>query len=227
MRPENANDKPPPRDFREEMTNDIIKLMESGIAPWQKPWEAGELDRSPFNPTTNKEYRGGNVLSLMVASMARGYTDPRFCTYRQAAEKGWQVRKGEKGSRIEFWEAKPGDKSEGATDEDKRGRLTHRTYTVFNAQQIAGIPEVKIEPRKPFEIIEAAESVLKASGAEIRHGGAKAYYNPRGDYIQMPPRECFVDEAHYYSTALHELAHWTGAKNRLDRTAEKGTFRKS
>src|ERR1700722_19780872 len=111
MRPQDANDKPPPqRDYRQEVTDQVIKLLESGTAPWQKPWEAGELGGTPYNPTTMKPYRGGNVLGLMITSMARGYTDPRFCTYKQCLDNGWQVRKGEKGTGIEFWDVKPGDK---------------------------------------------------------------------------------------------------------------------
>src|SRR5271170_4922942 len=132
MRPENANDKPPPIDFREQVTNDIIKLLESGTAPWQKPWEEVAGGGMPSNPTTGKFYRGGNVIALMVSEMQHGYSDARWMTYKQANEKGWQVRKGEKGTRIEFWEPKPGSKDAGASDDEKRGRLIHRIYTVFN-----------------------------------------------------------------------------------------------
>ena len=66
--------------------------------------------------------------------------------------------------------------------------------------------------------------MLANSGADIRHGGGKAFYSPAGDYVQMPPRECFVDEPAYYATALHELAHWTGAKHRLNRLTDKQPF---
>jgi putative DNA primase/helicase len=113
-------------------------------------------------------------------------------------------------------DVKPGDK-EAEGDDDKRGKMIHRVYTVFNAQQIEGIPPLTVEPRKPFEVIEAGERILKDSGADIRHGGAKAYFSPRTDHIQMPPKECFTDEPRYYQTALHELTHRTGAKHRLDR----------
>lgn len=224
MHNSNSQDKPPPRDYRAEVTADIIKMLEEGTAPWQKPWEAGELGRSPFNPTTNKPYHGGNILNLMISSMRHGYSDPRWLTYKQAADKGWQVRKGEKSTRIEFWETKPGNKDEGADDNEKRSRLIHRVYSVFNAEQIDGIPPIHIEPRKPFEVIEAGERMLANSGADIRHGGGRAFYSPKGDYIQMPPRECFTDEPHYYSTVLHELAHWTGAGHRLNRLSEKAPF---
>jgi antirestriction protein ArdC len=220
----NPNDKPPPRDFRAEVTADIIKMLEEGTAPWQRPWNAGEFGRTPFNPTTDKAYRGGNVLALMVASMRKGYTDPRFCTFKQAQAKGWHVKKGEKATQIEFWEAKPGNKDEGAGDDEKRSRLIHRVYSVFNAAQIDGIPALELPERKPFEAIEAGEAMLKKSGADIRHGGGKAFYSPRTDHIQMPPKECFATEPHYYSTALHELAHWTGAGHRLNRLSEKAPF---
>jgi putative DNA primase/helicase len=218
----NLHVKPPSRDFREEVTNDIVKLLEQGTSPWQRPWEAGELGGIPFNPTTMKPYRGGNILSLMIASMVHGYTDPRWITFNQAKNAGWHVRKGEHHSaRCQYVEMKR-DKT--STEDDPQYHPVFNTFQLFNAQQIDGMPPLHVEPRKPFEIVESAEQILKASGAEIRHGGAKAYYSPRGDYIQMPPRDCFVDEAHYYATALHELAHWTGARNRLDRTAEKGAF---
>jgi antirestriction protein ArdC len=221
----NPNDKPPPRDYRAEVTADIIRMLEEGTAPWQKPWDAGELGRTPYNPTTNKPYRGGNVLGLMISGIRKGYTDPRWCTYKQAADHGWQVRKGEKATAIEFWEIGPGKDDDGESDADKpRSRMIHRVYSVFNAQQIDGIPPLVIELRKPFEAIEAGEKMLADSGADIRHGGAKAYYSLSTDHIQMPPRECFTDEPRYYATALHELAHWTGARHRLNRLTDDQPF---
>jgi antirestriction protein ArdC len=212
------------RDYRQEVTNEVIALLEQGAAPWQRPWQAGEFGRTPFNPVTTKPYHGGNILNLMISAMRHGYSDPRWLTYKQSADKGWQVRKGEKSTKIEFWEAKPGNKEEGADDDEKRSRLIHRVYSVFNAEQIDGIPLIHIEPRKPFEVIEAGEKMLSNSGAEIKHGGGRAFYSPKQDYIQMPPRECFTDEPHYYATVLHELAHWTGAGSRLNRLSDKAPF---
>ena len=213
------------RDYRAEVTADIIKMLEEGTAPWQKPWDAGELGRTPYNPTTSKPYRGGNVLGLMIAEMRKGYTDPRWCTYKQAAEKGWQVRKGEKSTTIEFWEVGRGKEDDGESDADKpRSRMIHRVYSVFNAQQIDGIPPLVVELRKPFEVIEAGEQLLKNSGADIRHGGGRAFYSPGTDHIQMPPKECFTEEPRYYSTALHEMAHWSGAKHRLNRLTDNQPF---
>jgi antirestriction protein ArdC len=124
--PYTADNKSPPRDHRLEVTNDVIRLMEENQAPWQKPWDAGTMGHIPFNPTTGKAYRGGNIIGLLVTSLRRGYTDPRFCTYRQAQEKGWQVRKGEKGTAVEFWEIKPYAKAApDSDDEQERARMIH------------------------------------------------------------------------------------------------------
>jgi antirestriction protein ArdC len=210
-------DKPPPRDFRQEVTDDIIRLLEEGKAPWQKPWEDTQAGRTPYNPTTDKAYRGGNVIALMIAGMRRGYADPRWMTYKQAAEQGWQVRKGEKASQIEYWEPRAGSKEEDADGDEKRGRLIHRIYSVFNAQQIDGIPALVFEPRKPFEVIEAGERILRDSGAMIRHGGNRAFYNRTGDYVQLPEKEQFIDAPAYYATGCHELIHWSGNEHRLNR----------
>lgn len=194
MHNSHSQDKPPPlRDYRAEVTADIIKMLEAGTAPWQKPWEAGEAGRMPWNPVTGKPYRGGNVIGLMVAGMRKGYSDSRWCTYRQAAEKGWQVRKGEKASNIEYWESKPRSKAEDADDDERKSRFVHKVYAVFNAEQIDGIPPMHVEPRKPFEAIEAGEKMIADSEAEIRHGGNRAYYTRAGDFIQLPQKEQFVD----------------------------------
>jgi antirestriction protein ArdC len=93
----------PKRDFRQEVTNQIIEMLEKGTAPWQTPWKAGTL-RLPFNPTTDRPYRGGNALHLMAVGERHGFNDPRWLTYRQARDNGWQVRKGEKGTQIEYWQ---------------------------------------------------------------------------------------------------------------------------
>ena len=92
------------RDFRQEVTDSIVRMLEEGVAPWQKPWEATGV---PLNPTTGKSYRGGNAIHLMATGIRRSFEDPRWMTYRQASEQGWQVRKGEKGAQIEFWENAP------------------------------------------------------------------------------------------------------------------------
>jgi antirestriction protein ArdC len=110
-RPQTENT--PPRDFRQEVTDSIVQMLQKGVAPWQKPWEPGSGSLSmPFNPTSERAYRGGNAIHLMAAGLRNGYDDPRWMTYKQAADQGWQVRKGEKGTQIEFWEVKARDPEE-------------------------------------------------------------------------------------------------------------------
>src|SRR4051794_26489923 len=229
------------RDFRQEVTDRIIKMLEEGVAPWQKPWEPGAAPAGmPMNPTTDKAYRGGNAIHLMATGLRRGYDDPRWITYKQAADQGWQVRRGEKGTQIEFWEVKPvqsrdrsGQPEDGqagdTTDRqrDREGsRLIHRVYTVFNAKQVDGIPAYRSKQHSTFEAIESAEKILDHSSARIFHDQAdRAFYSRGSDTIHLPPREAFKDPAGYYGTALHELAHWSGAENRLNRQTLAESYR--
>ncbi len=215
---------PAKRDHRQEVTNSIVKMLEDGVSPWQKPWKSAGM---PFNPTTDKAYRGGNAVHLMAAGMSRGYEDPRWMTYKQAAENGWQVRKGEKGTHIEFWElkARPEEKREDPvaasadkTADESQRRWIHRVYTVFNAKQIDGVPTFERPQPSAFEVAQSGERILAKSGANIHHDQSdRAFYRPSTDSIHLPPKEAFQDAPGYYGTALHELAHWTGHPSRLNR----------
>ena len=201
------------RDFRQEVTDDIVRLLEQGTAPWQKPWTAQQSLNLPFNPTTDKPYRGGNVLSLTIAAMRKGYTDPRWAKYRQASDEGWQVRRGEKGTQIEFWDVQPlkresKDDTNSANGGGERARFIHRVYTVFNAQQMDGPPSITIRPPTSFEVVEAGEQILKDSGAKMFHDQAdRAFYNRNFDAIHLPPRAAFPNAEAYYGTSIHELMH--------------------
>ena len=167
----------PKRDYRQEVTNQIIEMLEKGTAPWQKPWEAGAT-ALPFNPTSDRGYRGGNALHLMATAARKGFTDPRWLTYRQAQENGWQVRQGEKGTQIEYWQF--GDRSACRSGRDCTRRAPspdqpknhqpdtrplHRVYTVFNAQQIDGIPPQEPKRLQDWEVVQTGEEILQNSGA--------------------------------------------------------------
>lgn len=218
----------PKRDFRQEVTDNIVALLEKGVAPWQKPWNAQGHAAMPMNPTTDKPYRGGNAVHLLTIGLQKNYDDPRWMTYKQSVGQGWQVRKGEKGTQIEFWDVKPESKkastrSENAheprADDQPEHRLIHRIYNVFNARQIDGMPPYVPKEAKPFEAVEAGERILSSSRATIAHDQMdRAFYNRRTDSIHLPPKHAFKDAASYFGTVLHELAHWSGAENRLDRS---------
>ncbi len=218
------------RDLRQEITDSIIAAMEKGTAPWQKPWQAGAFEM-PLNPTSGKPYRGGNALHLMVAAMRSGYEDPRWITYRQAQENEWQVRKGEKGTQIEFWQF-PKGKSEDLDDfrdlpaRDSKEKFIYRVYTVFNASQIEGIPAHTHRVHQEWEAHQSAETILQNSGARIIHDQQdRAFYNRLTDDIHLPPRAAFKSAGEYYGTALHELAHFSGAESRLNRETLNESYR--
>lgn len=234
MKPQERPSSPPSakRDHRQEVTDSIVKMLEDGVAPWQKPWESAGI---PVNPTTDKAYRGGNAIHLMATGLARGYEDPRWMTYRQAAEKGWQVRQGEKGTHVEFWgvktkqEAKSPEPAKLHDEEpgrENRSRLIHRVYTVFNAKQINGVPAFERERPSTFEAVQRGEQILTNSGAKIAHDQRDhAFYRPSTDSIHLPTKDAFKDAPGYYGTALHELAHWTGHPSRLNRATLNDSYR--
>lgn len=219
--------RPEREDFATTVANRFIAALETGTAPWQKPWAPGELT-AHYNPTTGNPYRGFNQQWLTF----QGYADPRWMTYKQAEAMGAQVRKGENGTTVEYWQwhsDRPlkDDQGRPVTDADGR-QLTQRVELesprrfyarVFNAEQIDGLPA--LPPREvasEWERHARAEAILAASEAPIRHAnGDRAYYSPGRDHIVLPEREQFPSAENYYSTALHELGHSTGHPSRLDR----------
>ena len=209
------------RDFREDLTNKIIKLIEQGTAPWQKPWNGATnvLTAMPHNMVSKHRYRGGNVVNLMIQSMEMGYDDPRWCTYKQAQEKGWQVRKGEKGTTVEYW--KFGLEVDDETVEGGKRKLERPVAfyaTVFNASQIDGVPELTKPKPSEWESHKVAEYILQNSGVPIRHDQLdRAFYRPVQDSIHLPSRASFPTAGDYYEVAMHELGHATGHESRLAR----------
>ena len=165
------------RDHYEELTNTIIAKLEDGVLPWRRPWDPKKCaaSTSPMNPVTGRTYRGVNALALAMSPRAFG-GDPRWMSYRQAAARGWQVRKGEKGA-IVFFYKKLEIRSD---DEDKRTIPLLRAYVVFHASQLDGIPELG-EPEAPKPVaqrIADADLIVKASGVRVEIGGDRAFYAP-------------------------------------------------
>ena len=205
----------------------VIKQLEKGVAPWQKGWDTPEgINEPPYNPVSETRYKGLNTIALRAESEERGYSDPRWLTYNQAKQIGAQVRKGERGTKIEYWkfpDTEEGkDRGEGKSAADgakfQERKVFHRTYTVFNAEQIDNMPQREPAQAKQWESSERADRLLRESGAEIVHvHGDRAFYRPKDDKIVMPKQEQFRTHEAYYSTALHEMGHWTGHKDRLDR----------
>ena len=213
--------------FHEQVAEKLIEQLRQGTAPWQKPWVPGEPGANmPVNPVTGKRYRGINVLQLMMQERA----DQRWLTYKQAEAAGAQVLRGEKGTSIQYWKF---SEEQPLTDEfgrpvldeqgnPRKGQLPlerPRVFfaTVFNAEQIEGLPP--LERKEPsWQVLDRAEHILQASRAVIRHSEHdRAFYRPFTDSIHLPGRDQFKTADQYYATALHELGHWTGHSSRLNR----------
>lgn len=213
-------------DVHQQVTDTIIAAIEAGAGTWQMPWHrTGEGLNRPINIDTSKAYRGANILNLWVSGEIKGYSSGVWGTYRQWQNRDCQVRKGEKGSLVVFYkqlEYEDRDDETGMISTETR--LMARASTVFNAQQVDGYePEPLPLPENPVTPIEQAEACVTAARAVIRHGGDRAFYNTAQDFIKMPERERFLGtetssptEA-YYGTLLHELIHFSGASNRLNR----------
>lgn len=205
-------------DMYQTVTDNIIRALEAGVKPWVCPWTgSGAASGLPTNFSTGTAYSGINIMLLWSSAAKQGYTDPRWLTYKQAAEQGGQVRKGEHGTTIIYYKM--------LEKENEAGETEHipmlKTFTVFNVQQIDNLAvEYAGLPAASFDPIEKAEALTARSGAKITEKGIQAFYRPSTDEIYLPERFRFNNAADFYATQLHELIHWTGAKSRLNR--EKG-----
>lgn len=211
-------------DIYAEVTAKIVTALEAGCPPWVRPWSAVG-NTLPANATTHRPYRGINVLLLAMEAATHGYPDGRWLTFRQATALGGHVRKGEHGTTVVFWKLREiGETMESmesmADTASRRVVPLLRSFTVFNVAQVDGLPPAltpELPPAPAWQCQEAAEAIIDHSGADVRHGGGRAYYRPGADYVQLPPRTAFAKASSYYATALHELVHWTGHPARLKR----------
>jgi antirestriction protein ArdC len=208
-------DKPAKFDIYQRVTDAIIRQLEAGAGEWRMLWHSKHLmPRSIRGPA----YRGINVPILWIAAQDKGYTSPVWGTYKAWAEKGAQVRKGEKATTIVFWKDYSGIKAE--SEDELERRFVARGYYVFNAEQVDGYPitATELHPRLPgIARIAEAETFFAGLGSVVQHGGHIACYVPSRDLIRMPPFADFHEPEGYYSVLGHEHIHWTGAKHRLDR----------
>jgi antirestriction protein ArdC len=219
------------RDLYGEVTARILLELESGAAPWVKPWSASPGQNVPSNAISSRPYSGINVLLLWNAR-ALAYRTARFLTFKQAIEAGGNVRKGEHGHKVVFVKQLPvADKRDGAEEGETRVVPMMRQYTVFNLDQCEGLPDKLLNPdavpaRNKDQRQALADSFMAATRADIREGHGEAYYRPGADYVSLPAFAAFKNADNFYSTAFHELGHWTGHKSRLGRDL-RGRFGES
>lgn len=205
------------------VTDRIVQELERGTRPWLKPWNAEHAAGRITRPLRHngQPYNGINILMLWGEAETRGFACPIWMTFQQAKELGGFVRKGEHGSPVvyasKFSKTEPGDDGQ----EVEREIPFLREYTVFNCEQIEGLPEklyeLKEESKEQMQRVEHADRFFAHTKGEIRHGGNQAYYAIGTDHVQMPRFECFRDPESYCATLAHEFTHWTRHASRLDR----------
>jgi antirestriction protein ArdC len=220
----------PHRAPRQRLTDKIIADLERGNLTWLQPWQAGHKAGPVSRPLRagGIPYRGVNVLMLWAAAMEKGYVAPLWLTYKQAAELGGQVRKGEKGSLVIYANriTKTATDDKGADVEIEIPFM--KGYTVFNAEQIGGLPAhfyaTAATTNNDNARLDSVECFLGNTGADVRHGGSRAFYSPSLDFVQMPELPSFRDAESYYATRAHETIHWTRHETRLDRDFGRKRF---
>ena len=206
-------------DVKTTVTNAIVAMIEAGgLDGLRERWSKTGMGL-PTNAKTKNPYTGINVLLLSMAAIAEGYSSNCWLTYKQAAEMGGQVRKGETSTLGVFF--KQYERESAKNPEEMEKIAFAKALRLFNLDQIDGLPAdvmpVIEQPKNIVQVFEDCEALLDASGAVIEYEGERAFYSPSIDKIRMPERGSFYGSEVLYSTAFHELAHWTGAKHRLDR----------
>ena len=211
-------------DVYEAITDRVIAAIEAGAGEWQMPWHRSGVSR-PVNAhheeAVPRRQRGGALgcgRGMPLTAPASG------ARTNSGGELEAQVRKGERASLIVFWKEFEGEVENKETGKRERKKtLFARASSVFNADQVDGWTPPAAPERNLVQALDQAEAFTAATGADVRHGGERAYYRRSTDHVQMPDRERFTGSETstptetYYATLLHELTHWTGHESRLDR----------
>ena len=211
------------QDIYTRVTQKIITDLEQGERTWMKPWSADRLANRITKPVryTGESYQGLNIILLWAASVARCFTANQWMTFNQAKQLGGQVAKGSRGEMV-IYANKMVKTEPGPNGDELDVAIPYlKQYTVFNVEQIDGLPDSFYQIPEPANLDicrdETLEAFFAATGATIRNGGDRAYYNVSSDFVQMPCLECFAEAEDYYATLAHEMTHWTRHESRLNR----------
>ena len=187
------------------ITQQILAQLEAGVRPWTQPWKSATSVSRPLRHD-GTPYNGINIVLLWGEATGRGFTRSTWMTFRQALALGAHVRKGERGATVVYANQIVREDI-GETGEGVEQRIPFlKAYTVFNVDQIDGLPDRYGEPEvqgiNADERIARVDAFFRNCGADIRHGGGSAYYGTLG----------------------HEMAHWTRHPTRLDRDFGRQRF---
>lgn len=193
-------------DIYHTVTDNIIAALEDGVKPWSCPWQRVDGKSGlPSNYATGAAYSGMNIMLLWCSASKQGFSNSRWMTYKQAQAAGGQVRKGEHGTTAIFCTTL--EKENDARDVEQIPML--KTFTVFNVQQIEGLPLTTetVSPEATFDSLPQAEDLFRKSGANIIEKGQNAFFRPSTDEVWLPERHLFSDAANFYAIDLQERVH--------------------
>lgn len=209
-------------DIYQDVTDQIIEMLEQRVRPWSPSW-ASAATSFPLR-SCGKNYQGINILLLWAQSMARGYANPYWMTFKQALELGANVRKGERGTRIVYaGSISRKDENGQAVEDDSERRISFlKRYTVFNVEQIEGLPDGQYPTPQPViqnrdQRDRRLDALFRAYGVAIIEKDGGAFYSPASDSITMPRFDRFTSGNAFYATLAHEAVHSTGHRDRLNR----------
>ena len=213
-------------EYHKQFADNIIRALREGTTPWQKPWTW----RQPRNFSSGRDYHGGNAVYLAMVALSSGYVDPRWGSALQIRSAGGNVRRGEKGSLIWYWQKRwlklaHDDRGNTILDEDGNpkaewiDRPFAALHTIFNVEQTERLRLRPLPAAPPkWKGHRRAEALIRNSHIRVDHvAGDRAYYDPLMDRVVLPKRSQFASQAAYTHTALHELGHATGHPSRLKR----------
>lgn len=224
--------------IREKINNQIIEALEKDLVPWRRPWKCNGNGGRHRSFVTGRPYSGVNPLTLELHNLRHGLSSNRWATFKQWKQLGYDVKKrpsdvapGQWGASIIFYQPTTKTVTDAETgEEDEKRSFILRWFSVFNSDQVVGeaIPEPDREQAQPDGSVPAADELIAATKADIRHGsGDGAFYrrpipedawpnHDDGDFIMLPDRHRFHSAGAYYETVFHELAHWSEIRTGWD-----------
>lgn len=210
-----------PKGFKN-LLDDLLEEMRNGVAPWTRPWvrTAG----MPMNGASGRPYNGGNRGWLWIHSMVRGFDQNIFLTFNQAKKLDGRVKKGSRGMNIVRPRVIQVENEETGELEDRfLGFFLHTVFNVCDIEfddprVVKGYTALDERPEDTLPSgFDSVKAFVNNGMAHIEYGGDRAFYSRSEDMIRLPGRNKFESDAAFYGVLIHELAHWTGGKSRMDR----------
>ena len=218
-------------ELRKEITEQIIKALESGnLPPWRKPW-ANDPNAPGLHTSlsTAHAYKGINQLLLQVSATRHGFKSKWWGTFNQVKASGGYVCRGQKATKIILWKPISRKRTNDEGEEVDDDFLVMREFFVFNAEQTSGLNHYQVGFAQPKEDAgerrEHADIVIEATGADIRYGGKQSLlFDRTATTSRYLIRQQFESPETFYETVLHELCHWTEKRVGFDRSQAENTY---